>query len=450
MRIVVVGTGTLGFYVARKFSEERHDVVLVGEDEQALRRAQDAMDVGAVVGKGSTPSVLLDAGLRAADILVAVTGSDETNIVACLIAETASKQIVRVARIHDPAYLGASGIIDKSSLSIDLVISPEEEVARAAVALAGVPGATDVLDFAGGRVRAVGVTLDEDSPMIGRPIKALLRSDDGEKLIVAGVYRDEMVSAPSDDIRLRAHDTLFLVADRESVRPALTRLGKRWVRTRNVIITGGGWEGVSIARRLAAEGVHTKIVERDPEVCERIADDLDATLVLQGHGMDERLLLDEGVQRADMTIAAMGDETANVFAALLAKRLGSRRTAALVDAPEYMPFASSIGVDVVLSPLLAALNPITQVARQGQVLAVRTLRENLVEGIEFVAVEGSGIVGLPLALLHLPHGSMVGAIVREREVLIPRGSTVIEAGDQVVLFTRPALVPRLQKLLAPS
>jgi trk system potassium uptake protein TrkA len=449
VRIIVVGTGTLAFYVARKFSEERHDVVLVGEDEDALRRAQDAMDVGAVVGKGSTPSTLLEAGLRSAEILVAVTGSDETNIVACLIAETVAQKIIRVARLHDPAYLGSSGIIDKSSLSIDLVISPEEEVARAAVALASTPGATDVLDFAGGRVRAVGVTLDADSPMIGKPIKALLRRD-GEKLLVAGVYRGEMVSAPSADIRLMAGDTLFLVAGRDSVRPALARLGKRWVRTRNVIVSGGGWEGVSIARRLAAEGVHTRIIERDPAVCEQITGLLDDTLVLNGQAMDERLLLDEGVQRAELTIAALGNETDNIFAALLSKRLGARRVAALVDTPEYMPFASTIGVDVVLSPLLAALNPITQVARHGQVLAIRTLRENLVEGIEFVAAEGAGIVGLPLALLHLPHGSMVGAIVREQELIMPDAGTVIEVGDRVVLFARPALIPRLQRLLAPA
>jgi trk system potassium uptake protein TrkA len=449
VRIIVVGTGTLAFYVARKFSEERHDVVLVGEDEDALRRAQDAMDVGAVVGKGSTPSTLLEAGLRSAEILVAVTGSDETNIVACLIAETVAQKIIRVARLHDPAYLGSSGIIDKSSLSIDLVISPEEEVARAAVALASTPGATDVLDFAGGRVRAVGVTLDADSPMIGKPIKALLRRD-GEKLLVAGVYRGEMVSAPSADIRLMAGDTLFLVAGRDSVRPALARLGKRWVRTRNVIVSGGGWEGVSIARRLAAEGMHTRIIERDPAVCEQITGLLDDTLVLNGQAMDERLLLDEGVQRAELTIAALGNETDNIFAALLSKRLGARRVAALVDTPEYMPFASTIGVDVVLSPLLAALNPITQVARQGEVLAIRTLRENLVEGIEFVAAEGAGIVGLPLALLHLPHGSMVGAIVREQELIMPDAGTVIEVGDRVVLFARPALIPRLQRLLAPA
>jgi trk system potassium uptake protein TrkA len=449
VKIVIVGTGTLGFYVARKFSEERHDVVLVGDDEEALRRAQDAIDVGAVVGKGSTPSILLDAGLRSADILVAVTGSDETNIVACLIAETVVKRIVRVARLHDPAYLGAKGIIDKSSLSIDLVISPEEEVAHAVAALAGTPGATDVLEFADGRIRVVGVEVDADSPMIGKPIKDLTRRA-GEKLLVAGVYRGETVSAPSDDIRLMAGDTLFLVADRPSVRRAMTRLGKRWARTRNVIIAGGGWEGVSIARRLAADGVHTKIIERDPVICGEISTMLDDTLVLNGDGMDERLLVDEGVQRAEMFVAALGNETDNIFAALLARRLGTRRVAALIDTPEYMPFASSIGVDIVLSPLLSALNPILQLARQGQVVAVRTLRQNLVEGIEFVAIKGAGIVGLPLALLHMPHGSMVGAIVRDDEVIIPDSATVVEVGDRVVLFARPALMPRLQRLIAPG
>jgi trk system potassium uptake protein TrkA len=177
---------------------------------------------------------------------------------------------------------------------------------------------------------------------------------------------------------------------------------------------------------------------------------LDDTLVLNGDGMDERLLVDEGVQRAEMFVAALGNETDNIFAALLARRLGTRRVAALIDTPEYMPFASSIGVDIVLSPLLSALNPILQLARQGQVVAVRTLRQNLVEGIEFVAIKGAGIVGLPLALLHMPHGSMVGAIVRDDEVIIPDSATVVEVGDRVVLFARPALMPRLQRLIAPG
>ena len=449
MKVIVAGTGTLGFSVARRFSEERHDVVLVGQDEDALRRAQDMMDVGAVVGKASAPSILLEAGLRSADILVAVTGSDETNIVACLIAETVSESISRVARIHDPAYLGEKGIIDKSSLSIDLVISPEEEVAQAISSLAATPGAADVLEFAGGRVQVLGVDVDPGSPMIGKPIKDLMRRAD-EKLLVAGVYRGELVSAPSTDIRLAAGDTVFVVSDRPSVRSLMARLGKRWARTRNVIIAGGGWEGVSIARRLAADGVHTKLIERDPLLCQELSQLLPDTLVLNGDCMDEGLLVDEGVRRIELLVTALGNETENIFAALLAKRLGARRVAALVDTPEYMPFASTIGVDVVVSPLLSALNPILQLARRGQVVAVRTLRDNLVEGIEFVAEAGSGIVGMPLAMLHMPGGSLVGAIVRDGQVIIPDGSTTVRERDRVVLFARPDLIPRLQRLLAPG
>ena len=356
MQVIVVGTGTLGLNIARRLSEERNDVVMVGEDEAALRQAQDALDVGFVTGKGSSPSVLLEAGLPAADMIVAATGSDEINIVACLIAETVGTQIVRVARIHDPAYLGTEGIIDQSALHIDLVISPEEEVAGAVAALARVPGATDVLEFADGKVLAVGAEVDAGSPLIGKPLKELARRAGGP-LLVAGVYRGEMVSAPSQDIRVMEGDVLFLVAGRAAVRRAMTGLGKRWVRTRNVLIAGGGWEGIAIAQRLSAAGIHTKIIDRDPAVCDQVSQVLDDTLVLNGDAMDERLLADEGSARADMVIAALGDDNDNLFTALQAKRLGARRVAALIDSPQRMPFASTIGVDIVLSPLLTSLEP---------------------------------------------------------------------------------------------
>ncbi len=449
MQAIVVGSGTLGLNIARRLSEERNEVVMVSEDEAALHQIQDALDVGVVIGKGSSPSVLREAGLASADIVVAASGSDEINIVACLIAETATEHIVRVARIHDPAYLGADGVIDQSALRIDLLISPEEEVANAVVALARVPGATDVLEFADGRVLAVGAEVDGRSPLLGRPLKELARRSGGS-LRVAGVYRGEMVGAPNPDIRLEEGDVLFLVADRPTVRRAMTSLGKRWVRTRNVLIAGGGWEGVAIARRLAAAGVHTKIIERDSGVCDEISQFLDDTLVLNGDAMDDRMMADEGGAHADMVIAALGDDNDNLFTALQAKRLGARRVAALIDTPERMPFASTIGVDIVLSPLLTSLNPILQFVRRGDVVAVRTLRASLVEGIEFVATEGSGIVGLPLALLHMPHGSLVGAIVRDEQVFIPDGSTVVQPGDRVILFARPALIPRMQRLLAPG
>ena len=407
MKIVVAGTGTLGFSVARKFSEERHDVVLVGEDEDALRRAQDVMDVGAVAGKASTPSVLLQAGLRSADILVAVTGSDETNIVACLIAETVSERIARVARIHDPAYLGEKGIIDKSSLSIDLVISPEEEVAARGLGArrhAGGERRPRVRRRTSPGVRRGGRPEVTDGRQADQGPEAPARREAAGGRRVPGRARQRAVGRHARD--RRRHPLLRLRPP--SVRRVLARMGKRWTRTRNVIIAGGGWEGVSIARRLSADGIHTKLIERDPLLCQRLSQMLGDTLILNGDCMDEALLADEGVRRAELFVAALGNETENILAALLAKRFGARRVAALVDRPEYMPFASTIGVDVVVSPLLAALNPILQLARRGRVLAVRTLRENLVEGIEFVAAEESGIVGLPLAMLRMPHGSLVG------------------------------------------
>ena len=446
MRIIVVGTGDLGFHVAKRFSEEHHDVVVVGRDDEALHWAQEVLDVSAVRGSGGSPSVLVEAGVRSADIVVAATSSDETNIVACLIAEAVAPSATRVARLHDPAYLGSSGIIDQSSLSIDFVISPEEEVAKAVAVLASVPGASDALEFAGGRVMAVGVEIDEGCPLLGRPVTDLRRRD-AARLLVAGVYRGGLVYAPSGDVKLTPDDTVFLVGGRDAMRRAITLLGKPWVRTRSAVVAGGGWEGVAIARRLSAAGIHTKIIERDPAVCDEITRDLEDTLVLLGDAHDQGLLLDEGVQRADLFVSAVGSEADNIVVALLAKRIGCRRVVGLVDTPGHAAFASAVGVDSVVSPVLTALNTIVQLSRPGQVVTVRTLRENLVEGIEFVAAEGSGIVGLQLALLHMPQGSLVGAIVRDGEVIIPDSSTIVRVDDRVVLFSRPALLPRLRRLI---
>ncbi len=446
MRIIVVGAGILGFNVAKRLSREDHDVVVVDPDELGLDRVQELLDAGVVRGRGSSPSVLREAGLESADMLVAATGSDETNIVACLLAETLSSKTTRVARLRDPEFRGASGIIDKSSLSIDLVISPEEEMAESVALLAATPGASDVLQFADGRVRAVGVEVGAGSRMIGRPLVEL-RGPENEKSLVAGIYRGERVTAPQDVVSLSEGDTVFFIATPDAVRKVFTRLGVPWVRTRHAIIFGGGRHGVAVARRLADVGVHTKIIERNAAVCAVLADELSDTVVLHGDGLDQALLADEGVQNLDMFVAAVSDEKENVFAALLAKRLGARRVVALVDTPEYIPFASTTGVDVVLSPMLTALGPVLQLVRRGQVLSVGTLKEEVVEGLEFIAEEASDIVGMPLALLRLPRGSLVGALIRGNEVMMPRGDTVIEPGDRVVLFARPHLIPRLQNLI---
>jgi trk system potassium uptake protein TrkA len=239
MKVIVVGAGILGFNVAKRLSREDHDVVVVDVNEPELERVQEVLDVGVTRGKGSTPSVLREAGLESADMLVAVTGSDDTNIVACLLAETLHESTVRVARLRDPDFRGSSGIIDLSSLSIDLIISPEVEVAESIALLAATPGASDVLQFAGGRVVAVGVEVEAGSPMIGRPLVDL-RGPEHERSLVAGIYRGERVTAPQDVVALSEGDTVFFVAAPDAVRKVFTRMGIPWIRTRHAMIFGGG------------------------------------------------------------------------------------------------------------------------------------------------------------------------------------------------------------------
>lgn len=445
--MIVLSAGVLGFHLARRLSREDHDVVVIDRREEYVRRAQESLDVAVIQGEGSKPSVLLDAGLERADMLVAVTASDETNIVACLIAQTLNRDVVRIARLGDPAYLGEAGIIDKAALDIQLVISPEQDVARAVGLLAEVPGASDVLEFVDGRVMVVGLRVDQGSPADGKPIGALTWLD-REQALLAGVYRDELIYAPSPDMGIQAGDTLFVVTTRESTRRVVTRLGKRWIRTRRVMIAGGTKTGVAVARRLTAAGVRTRIIEPDVELCDRLVEEVGETVVLNGDPLDQDLLENEGVEHMDLFVGATGDEQQNVFAALLAKHLGARRVVALVDTAQHVPFAMRIGVDVVLSPMLTALGPLMQFVRRGKVVTVGTLREELVEGIEFIASEESDIVGMPLGLIHMPRGSLVGAVLRGEQVIIPDGNTVVQVGDRVVLFARPQLVPRLQRLVA--
>jgi trk system potassium uptake protein TrkA len=449
LKVIIVGAGEVGFHIAKKLSSENKDVVLVEINEERVRRVQQVLDVQVIQGKGSSPSVLRKAGLDSAEIVIAVTDSDETNIVACLIAQTMSTNIIRVARVRDPEYRGASGLIDKSFLHIDLVISPEEEVSKTLSLLADTPGTSDVLEFADGRVKLIGIKVDRGNPMAGKRLMEM-SEEEGDKILVAAIYRKENVIVPRGDTRIKEEDTLFLVTLPGSVRKLLKRFGKQDEHTKRVLVSGGARMGECVARRLSSRGIGTKIIERNRQRCEQLAEALDKVVVLHGEGTDQRLLAEEGVRDVDMFISAAEDEEENVLTALLAKRLGAKRVVSLVDTTEYIPLASTIGVDVVLSPMLSAVSTILQFIRQGKVLSVSTLREDLVEAIEFIAMETSEIVGKPLRKLSMPKGALVGSIVREEEVLIPHGDTIILAGDRVILFARPDVIPKMEKAVKVS
>lgn len=446
MKIIIIGAGEVGFHIAKKLSQENKDVVLVEKDESRARRVRELLDVQVIQGKGSSPSVLGETGLASAEIMIAVTDSDETNIVACLIAQTLSKNIIRVARLRDPEYRGEKGIIGHSGLNIHQMISPEEEVAKSIAALADTPGASDVLEFAGGRVKLIGIKVESGSPLAGRQLVEVAR-DAEQKILVAAVYHRETAIVPRGDTRIEEGDTLFFVTLPEAARHLLDRFGAGHEPTRRVLVSGGSRMGECVARSLCGKGIHTKIIERDRSRGEQLAGILNRVVVLHGEGTDQRLLLQEGVRDVDMFVSAAEDEEENVLTALLAKRLGARRVVSLVNTIEYIPLASTIGVDVVLSPMLSAVSAILQFVRQGKILSVSTLREELVEAIEFLALDTSNIVGKPLRKLAMPKGALVGSIVREEEVIIPDGDTVIQVGDRVVVFALPEAIPKMEKAM---
>jgi trk system potassium uptake protein TrkA len=315
--------------------------------------------------------------------------------------------------------------------------------------LADTPGTSDVLEFADGRVKLIGIKVDADNPIAGKRLMEM-SPQEGEKILVAAVYRKEDVIVPRGDTRIKAGDTLFIVTLPGNVRQLLKRLGKKDEHTKRVLVSGGGRMGECVARRLSSRGIGTKIIEGNRHRCEELAEALDKVVVLHGEGTDQRLLAEEGVRDVDMFISAAEDEEENVLTALLAKRLGAKRVVSLVDTTEYIPLASTIGVDVVLSPMLSAVSTILQFIRQGKVLSVSTLREELVEAIEFIAMETSEIVGKPLREVSIPKGALVGSIVRGEEVIIPHGDTVIQDGDRVILFARPDVVPRIEKAVKVS
>ncbi len=449
MKIVIVGAGEVGFHIAKKLSQENKDVVVVEKDEARARRVGDLLDVQVFTGKGSSPSVLRRTGLASAEILIAVTDSDETNIVACLIAQTLSSNTTRVARLRDPEYRGNQGIIDQSGLKIHLMISPEEEVAKSIAVLADTPGASDVLEFAGGRVKLIGIKVEPGSHLDGRQLKDIA-TDSEEKILVAAVYRHEQAIVPRGETRIEEGDTLFLVTLPDVARKILERFGKVHEPTRRALVSGGTRTGECVANRLAAKGIHTKIIEPDLARGEHLAGSLNRVVVLHGEGTDQRLLLEEGVRDVDLFVSAVEDEEENVLTALLAKRLGAKRVVSLVNTMEYVPLASTMGVDVVLSPMLAAVSAILQFVRQGKILSVSTLREELVEAIEFVAMDTSNIVGKPLRKLAVPKGALVGSIVRDGQVIIPNGDTVIEVGDRVVVFALQEAIPKMEKAMKVS
>jgi trk system potassium uptake protein TrkA len=447
MSIIIIGAGEVGYHLAYRLTQEKQDVVIIDRDVEKIRRVQNTLDVQAIQGSGGSFSVLRQAGISEASMVIAVTNSDEVNMISCLVAGVQDRVPKKIARVRDPDYSALFPLFDKEHLDIDLVINPDHEVVEMILKLMEVPGAIEVVDFAAGKVRMVGLPLLPDSPLAGKSLVEISRMYPKSGILIVAVQKQDSVFIPKGQDVITPHDLLFMVMAREKTREALDSFGNRLPSTKRVMILGGGLIGLQLAQGLEERGIQVKIIEQNEARCQEIAEKCSRALVLRGDVTYQDLLLEENVKEMDTFIAVTEDEETNVMISLLAKKMGVRRVMTLVNKVGYSPLVHSIGIDVVISPRLAAVNKIMQFLRRGKILSISSLPEETAEAFEAVALETSDIVGRPLRDLQFPKEAIVGALVRGPEVIIPNGSTVVQPGDRVMIFALTTAIKEVEKAL---
>jgi len=444
MKIIIIGAGEVGFNIAQRLSEENHDVVVIEKDPNKIRHIQNVIDVQAILGSGTNASTLGGAGIKESDIIVAATDSDEVNLIACFYAQYLTDYITKIARVRNPDYMEHREIFNQDFLNIDLLINPESEMVASMLRLTEVPAASEVIDFVDGRVKLIGITIKDDSPLVGRKLSSFT---DLEHIILIGVIvRGEEVIIPKGQDTIQPNDLIYCVARREEVPNIFRLLNLREEGLSRLMIVGGGETGLALATSLDTTTINTKIIERDGQRCLELAEKLENVVVLNGDGTDRELLMEENVADVDIMVAVTGDEENNVLISLLGKALGAKKTVTRIGKLSYIPLVSAIGIDTVVSPRLSAIRAILQYIRKGKVICVAPLKGEGAEAIEFEALETSDIVNTPLSKVKFPKEAIVGAIVRGEEVIIPRGHNVIKPHDHLIIFALKGAIRKLEKL----
>ncbi|HOX94395.1 MAG TPA: Trk system potassium transporter TrkA [Syntrophales bacterium] len=446
MKIIIVGAGEVGYNIADVLSKGQ-DVTVIDQDEKRLQEVAEKLDVLTVHGKGSSPQILRKAGLDSADMVIAVTNSDDTNMVACLLASSQSNVAYKVARIRNPELDATSAIFDREHLNIDLCINPEREAVKNALNLIDYPGATEIIDFVDGRVKLIGFVVNEDCPAVDNSLRSIRMFYPQIKALVTSIIRKEKLIEPTGSTRILAGDYVFAVTASGQLRELLQVYGKSSEALKRIFIMGGGNTGFMLAEALQKRGLPTKLIEKRHARCEDLASLLEKVTVLHGDGTDQELLKEENIQETDCFIAVTDNEEANILGALLAKRLGAKKSVALINRVEYMPLISTVGIEGVINPRHAAVSKILNYVRKGKIVSATPLHDERVEAYEAIALETADITDRPIKDIKFPPGTIVGAIIRKDEILIPDGDSVIRPDDHVIIFTFRSTVPKLEKML---
>lgn len=436
MKIIILGAGQVGGTLAENLANEENDITVVDTNADRLRELHDRIDIRTIQGMASFPSVLKQAGADEADMLVAVTNSDEVNMIACQIAYTMFHTPSKIARIRQAAYLNKSDLFCDDALPIDVLISPEQVVTNYIQRLLERPGALQVLDFADGRVQLVAMKAYYGGPLVGQELRYIREHMPNIDTRVAAIFRRGKAIMPKGTTVIEADDEVFFIADRSHIRAVMGELQRLDDDYRRIIIAGGGNIGLRLASAIE-EDYKVKVIERNMERCKFLSETLTKAMVFNGNASDKELLIAENIEETDVFCALTNDDEANVMAAMLAKRLGARKVMALINNPAYVDLVQGGEIDIAVSPQLATTGSLLKHVRRGDIVNVHSLRRGAAEAMEAIAhgdKNSSRVVGRTVQEVELPPGTTIGAVVRNEEVMIAHDSTRIESEDHIILF----------------
>jgi trk system potassium uptake protein len=452
MKVIVCGAGQVGYNIARYLAGAGNDVTVIDQRPELTQKIGESLDIQAITGFASHPEVLEQAGAEDAEVLIAVTFADEVNMVACQVAHSLFNVPTKIARVRHQSYLQSrwQDLFRREHMPIDVIISPEQEVARAIVRRLEVPGATEVTPFADDRVRLIATRCGPDCPILDTPLRQLTFLFPDLHLTCVGITRGDRFFIPTGDDHLIAGDEVYSVVETSHVGRALRAYGHEERIAERIVITGGGNVGLFLAQQLEGRRppVSVTMIEANPERARFVADKLAHTVILNGDARDPEIHEEANLRTAEAVICVTNDDEVNIMAALLAKRLGCPQALTLVNNNAYAPLLGSLGVDVMINPRDTTVSSILQHVRRGRIKSAYTLRDGEAEAFEAEALETSPLVGERLDQARLPSGVIIGAIVREDQLIVPRADTVIRPRDRVIVVARAALVKKVEKLFA--
>ena len=454
MKVIICGAGQVGWQIANHLAGERNEVTIVDFNPELVRRATDTLDVRGIAGFASYPDVLEKAGAKDADMIIAATQSDEINMVTCQVAHSVFGVPRKIARLRAQSYLDAiySDLYRRDHLPIDVVISPEREVAEAALQRLAAPATFDTESFMKGRVQLLGLALDDDCPVLNTPLRQLNELFSTLRAIVVGVRRQGRLFAPEPEDQLFVGDQIYVFSHSEDMNRTLDIFGKTTHKQERIVIIGGGHVGLGVARALETrtEKLRVKVIEKNRAIAENAADHLQRTIVLNGDGLDMDILLEAGIDRADAILAVTDDDKTNLLVAVRAKAAGCQMAIALVNDPSLVSLMGPLNIDAYINPRATTVSSILRHIRHGRVRAIYSIGNTEAEVIEAQVLSTSPLAGQIIRDISFPEGVLVGAVLKGDKVLKPHGDLRMEDGDVVLLFALTKDVAEVERLLQVS